>query len=159
MVYINDLPEVVSFSIKIFEDDTKLYCSVITPDDVAQLQNDINALTKWSKQWQLAFNENKCSSLHIGPRNPEHSYMMKGTMLASTSIEKNLGIHADSELKFRKQASSAVPKATQIMSLICRSFQNINEHTLPLVFKTLVRPHLEYANLIWGRSIALMRFW
>ena len=102
MVYINDLPEVVSSSIKIFEDDTKLYCSVSTPDDVAQLQNDINALTKWSKQWQLAFNENKCSSLHIGPRNHEHPYMVKGTMLASTSAERGLGIDVDSALKFRK---------------------------------------------------------
>ena len=51
LVYINDLPEVVSSSTKIFVDDTKLNRSIRTavqhpPDDVAQLQIDINAITK-----------------------------------------------------------------------------------------------------------------
>ena len=60
------------------------------------------------------------------------------------------GFFIDPELKFRKQASSAVSKAAQILSLVRRAFANIDEHTMPLLFKTLVRPHLEYGNLIWG---------
>ena len=68
---------------------------------------------------------------------------------SALSAVKDLGVYVDPELKFRKQAA-AVSKATQILSLIRRSFSNINEHTLPLLFKTFVRPHLEYGNLIWG---------
>ena len=115
-----------------------------------ELQCDIDALSNWSEQWQLSFNEAKCTTLHVGSGNPEHSYTMRGIPLTSTSAERDLGVYIDPELKFRKQASSAVSKATQIMSLIRRSFANITEHTLPLLFKTLVRPHLEYGNIIWG---------
>ena len=56
----------------------------------------------------------------------------------------------DSGLKFRKQAASAVAKATQILAVIRRTFQAIDCVTLPLLFKTLVRPHLEYGGCIWG---------
>ena len=94
LVYINDFPEVVISSIKIFAYDTELYYSVST---LVQLQNDINAITKWSEQWQLAFNEKKCTSLHTGPRNPEHSYKMKDVMPTSTSAERGLGINVDTD--------------------------------------------------------------
>ena len=56
----------------------------------------------------------------------------------------------DAELKFKKQAAAAVSKASQIMAVIRRSFSLLDKFTLPLLFKTLVRPHLEYGNIVWG---------
>ena len=56
----------------------------------------------------------------------------------------------DAELKFREKAASAVAKATQILAVIRRSFTLLDDVTLPLLFKTLVRPHLECGNLVWG---------
>ena len=38
----------------------------------------------------------------------------------------------------------------QILAVIRRSFTLIDEVTLPLLFTTLVRPQLEYGNLVWG---------
>ena len=75
---------------------------------------------------------------------------MGGSPLASTSLEKDLGDHIDTALKFREHASSAVAKATQVLAVIRRSFALIDEVTLPMLYKSLVRPHLEYGNLIWG---------
>ena len=56
----------------------------------------------------------------------------------------------DSDLKFRQQAASAVAKATQMLAVIRRSFALMDDVTIPLLFKTLVRPHLEFGNLFWG---------
>ena len=53
-------------------------------------------------------------------------------------MEKDLGVYIDSELKFRQQAASVVAKATQILAVIRRSFALIDEHTLPLLYKSLV---------------------
>ena len=36
------------------------------------------------------------------------------------------------------------------MGIIKKSFTFLDEDTLPLFFKSLVRPHLEYGNVIWG---------
>ena len=71
-------------------------------------------------------------------------------MRSNLSKEKDLGVIIDSTLKFRRQAASAASKATQILAVIRRSFAHLDELTLTLLYKALVRPHLEFGNLIWG---------
>ena len=122
LVYINDIPDAVSSCIKIFADDTKLYRRICSDDDISALQRDIDALTKWSEEWQLSFNVSKCASLHVCPHNPGHTYTMDVACMVASSAERDLGIYVDPDLKFRKQASSAVSKASQILALIKRSF-------------------------------------
>ena len=41
-------------------------------------------------------------------------------------------------------------RANQILGTIKRNFLHLDKSTLPLLFKALVRPHLEYGNEIWG---------
>ena len=150
LVFVNDLPESVRSHIQLFADDAKLYRSVMLPEDSGRLQLDLNALTAWSATWQLTFNETKCKSLHFGRSNQRSSYMMNGIPLDQVSEERDLGIIIDSELKFRQHAASATGKASQILGVIRRSFRHLDRMTLPLLYKTLVRPHLEYGNVIWG---------
>ena len=150
LVYINDLPEVVHGRIQMFADDTKLYSNVSTPRERAILQEDLEALTRWADTWQLPFNEGKCKVLHLGHANQAHQYSMRGSIMSSVEVEKDLGVHTDSELKFRQHAATVVAKAIQILSVIRRSFAVLDDFTLPLLFKSLVRPHLEYGNLVWG---------
>ena len=75
---------------------------------------------------------------------------MNGHVLEQVEHEKDLGIIIDNELKFHVQASVAVKKANQILGLIKRTITTKNEKTIPLLYMTLVRPHLEYANVVWG---------
>ena len=63
IIYINDLPEVVSSTVKISADDTKLY-NKDSNNDI--LQQDLDALFVWSKLWQLCFNVDKCKTIHFG---------------------------------------------------------------------------------------------
>ena len=150
LIYVNDIPDAVQCTVKLFADDTKLYSRVRSPADAALLQADLQALARWSDTWLMPFNQGKCTVLHIGRRNHHFTYMLGDTPLASTQLEKDLGINVDAELKFREHAASAVAKATQLLAVIRRSFALIDESTLPLLYKTVVRPHLEYGNLIWG---------
>ena len=150
VVFVNDLPGEVSSSVKMFADDTKIYRSVSQASDVHLLQADLNALSGWSERWQLPLNREKCKALHLGRNNENHVYDMGGTQLTQTLVEKDLGIQVDSQLKFREQAAAAVSKASRILSVIRRSFGLLGETTLPLLFRTMVRPHLEYANAVWG---------
>ena len=46
LLYVNDIPSIVSSTAKMFADDTKLYCPVKTIDDCQQLQSDLNSLSK-----------------------------------------------------------------------------------------------------------------
>ena len=150
IIFVNDLPDAVQCSVKLFADDTKLYRSMRLAQDTQLLQRDLDAIVGWSEVWQLPFNARKCKTLHMGRNNDHHTYTMSGAELEVTEVERDLGVQIDGDLKFREQAAAAVSKASQILGVIRRSFEYLNTKTLPLLFKTLVQPHLEYANSVWG---------
>ena len=152
VIFINDMPDMVHNLCQLFADDAKVYCSVDLRNEESNksLQNDLNALVDWSEKWQLPFNIGKCKCLHIGICNPCWKYKMSGRPLEDVDEEKDLGVIIDKDLKFHRQAAAAVKKANSSLGIIKKSFTFLDEETLPLLFKSLVRPHLEYGNVIWG---------
>ena len=72
-IFINDLPDSIESTCKVFADDTKIYNN---PEKANILQEDLNKLQIWSEKWQLGFNISKCKSLHIGTKNPKITYTM-----------------------------------------------------------------------------------
>ena len=78
----------------------------------------------------LKFNEAKCNVLHLGDKNPRHEYFIgdasNRTKLNVTNLEKDLGVHIDSELSFDKHVSTIVNKANSIVGLIRRSFSYLD---------------------------------
>ena len=88
--------------------------------------------------------------MHIGLRNPEHPYYLNGSPVEVAEEEKDLGIVIDRQLNFHKQTAAATSKASKMLAVVRRSFANVDEFTLPLLYKSMVRPFLEYGNSIWG---------
>ena len=105
---------------------------------------------EWSHKWQLPFNIGKCKCLHIGCCNPCWRYKMDGKFLDDIVEEKDLGVLVDKDLKFHRQTASAVKKANSALGLVKKTFANLDNKNFPLLYKSLVRPHLEYGNVIWG---------
>ena len=150
MIYINDFPTVLNNSCKLFADDAKIYRTVCSTLDQYSLQSDLDRALEWSHLWQLSFNRPKCKALHFGNGNPHFSYLLGDHNIEQVTQEKDLGVIIDEGLKFHQQTAAAVNKANTILALIKKSFTLLDEASLPVLFKTYVRPHLEYANIIWG---------
>ena len=55
-------------------------------------------------------------------------------------------------MKFGQQADAVVLRANRQLGLIKRSFTYLDEKTLVLLYTSLVRPLLEYANVTWPVS-------
>ena len=64
--------------------------------------------------------------------------------------EKDLGILMDSELKFSKHVEEQVNKANRILGLIRRSYQHLDKESMKLLMTALVRPYLEFGNVVWA---------
>ena len=73
---------------------------------------------EWSNSWMMPLNSTKCKVLHLGHKNRGFPYFMDGVPLDNTSLERDLGVQFDAELKFREQAASAVAKATKILAVM-----------------------------------------
>lgn len=148
-IYINDLPDALENMIKLFADDTKVFASVNNEEDKNSLQGDIDKLMNWSDTWLLKFNKSKCKHMHLGPET-DYNYMMEENMIANTMEEKDLGIIIDNKLNFQNHINKQVNKANQKLGLINRSFKYMDKDMFLQLFKSLVRPHLEYGSTVWS---------
>ena len=153
VIYINDLPEVTNSKMYLFADDTKLVEEINNVDDAIRLQQDIDAMEKWSNDWLLRFHPDKCHVLTIGKFwNIKHShpYAIGGSVLEHVDQEKDLGVIIDGELTFDEHIFSKIKKANSIVGLISRSFDFLSPEMFRTLFMAFVRPHLEYAQAVWS---------
>jgi len=75
---------------------------------------------------------------------------MNDVKLEGVSEEKGLGVIVSDDLKSEKQCSAAVVKANRILGTIKRDFTDRSKETIMSLYKTLIRPHLEYCSQIWS---------
>ena len=54
-----------------FADGGKMLHSVSDKDEIDLVQNDLDKLATWSKDWQMPFNLDKCKVMHVGGNNQE----------------------------------------------------------------------------------------
>ncbi|MCP3849730.1 MAG: hypothetical protein GY694_05770, partial [Gammaproteobacteria bacterium] len=150
-IFINDLPEHVNSLCKIFADDTKIYNIC---ENFKILQGDLEALQFWSEKWQLFFNIDKCVCLHFGRKNPKVDYTItckgRSQALQESNEEKDLGVTFDTKLKFDQHINTVINKANKVLGLIKRNFKCMNKFTLITLYKSLVRPILEYGQPVWA---------
>ena len=88
--------------------------------------------------------------MHFGYNNPKREYTLNGQVLESTEAEKDLGVMVDDKLRFHIHTAFAVKKANQMLGVIKRTYVTRDAVTIPTLYKSMVRPHLEYGNAIWG---------
>ena len=160
--FINDLPNVVKNSkVKIFADDTKVYNSINKTDDVSCLQNSIDEMFLWTQKWLLQFNKDKCKVIHLGKNNPKNKYFIghenERVELEETDLEKDLGIFIDPHLDFKKHIKTVVKKASYLNYKILKNFTYRDTNILVPLFKSLVRPILEYGNSVWTNGLKKYR--
>ena len=156
VLYINDLPDIVSSLCQMYADDTKVFSCVDSEEQKKKLQCDLDNLVEWADTWQLRFNAEKCHVLHLGSKNQRYAYSMKKhdcseyVELAKSEEEKDLGVIVDAGLTFSKHIEKQVNKANKIVGLIRRSFTHLNTISMKQLFTSLVRPHLEFGNVVWS---------
>ena len=63
--------------------------------------------------------------------------------------EISFGITFDNNLSFKDHISQKINKAYSILGIIKRNFIYMDESGFILLYKSMVRPHLEYANSVW----------
>ena len=154
-LFVNDLPEKINSIISMFADDTKLFLPLTSDSSHDEIVADLNYLQLWAEKMQMKFHPSKCKIMHMGKNNPRRDYVMKGTnnqeyTLETTECERDLGVYIDSKLQFTQHCQEKVNKANKVLGYIRHTFKNLNQDTFLLLYKSLVRPHLEFASCIWS---------
>ena len=118
-----------------FADDTKLCHRSRNPDDVMELQEDINKLVESTNKWQMTFNVDKCSVMHIGHSNMQSNYNMSNQQLPTTDQQWDLGINITKDLKWRKQTLEKLQNGQQSTGVHYQQFQVQKQRTDPPIIQ------------------------
>ena len=77
-------------------------------------------------------------------------YTLCGQNLEHVDQERDLGVIVDGDLTFKAHIQSKVSTANAFLGLIRRNFHYLDLDSLLRLYKAFVRPHLEYAAVVWS---------
>ena len=151
IIYIEDLLKTIksqcpSIHVFGFADDVKLLgCNSI------QLQKALKIVESWTEKWQLRLQPKKTEHITFNKR-PDHvttNFKINGTPIPKTNHVKDLGLIISSDLKWNTYVSQISLKANRLSHLIFKTFSSKNLNLYKNIFKTYIRPILEYNANIW----------
>ena len=119
-LFINDLPNGLESSVKLYADDVLIMRSITTPNDHQILQNDLTKLALWSANWQMPFNLTKCEHLTVtnSPYPSTHHYKLNDYTIQRVQSIKYLGLTISHNLSWSPQISRIV---NQVQSFFRRN--------------------------------------
>ena len=133
LIFINDLPDNIRSSVRLFADDCVLYRNIKTPTDCQILQDDLNSLGQWETDWQMKFNVAKCHSMRVNrhlPSNQIHfNYSLHQQTLELVESAKYLGITITDNLEWGQHVSEISSKATKTLGFLRRNLALAPQHT------------------------------
>ena len=116
-IFINDLPDNIRSSVRLFADDCVLYRNIKSPIDCQILQDDLNSLSQWETDWQMKFNVAKCHSMRVTRHLPDKQILFDYTLhqqkLEQVQSAKYLGLTITDNLDWGQHVSEISCKATK----------------------------------------------
>ena len=88
--------------------------------------------------------------MHIGHNTIQHNYTMENQQLIATEEQHDLGITIRKDLKWQKQTEKSRKTANRLLGLIARNFNYRSTELVIPLYKSIARPHLEYAVRFWS---------
>ena len=148
LLYVNDLPHHVYNKIKLYADDVLLYSPIYSVADCAHLQEDLNLLYQWSVTWLMDFNPLKCEFLRVtNKKNPtDYCYYIGNSIIKQVAHSKYLGVTIDEKLTWNEHILAITSKARQINAFLRQNFYQCLPHIKCNLFKSMVRPIIEFAS-------------
>ena len=149
LCHLNDLPDSVNSTVRLFADDCLLYKEINSETDQEELQNDIENLRKWAEKWGMKFNATKCQILQIKPKNRTFIYKMGGVPLQVVTDCPYLGVNLSHDLSWKNHINQITKKASSTVGFLRRNLRNCPQDCKKLAYCSLVRSKLEYAATVW----------
>ena len=94
-------------------------------------------------------NHQKCFVLNYFSKSSTFHYFFGDTSVSPAGSARDLGIHFDNQLKFHKHVSIILQNANYSLLQIKRSSRKFNLQTFMTLYKTIVRPVVEYCSYMW----------
>ena len=157
LLFINDLPKITKFDVKLFADDTFLS---LQGNDIKTLEKSANSemkkISRWFSANKLTLNISKSKFMIIKKGNSKVSknFVLKynGKKMDRCTSYKYLGIHLDENLNWKNHVKYLCEKLGKMCGIFAKLRHCCGIDLLKTIYHALVESHLLYCNLIWGNA-------
>ena len=157
LIYINHVFSLTltdGSKLTMYTDDILLYKPI---KDYSGLQTDIDAIQDCISTNYLTMNPQckKCKCLiclrKIHPHLPPSGLLLGGMTLEQVESYHYLGVLVSSRLTWSDHIEHVCAKARKLVGMLYRQSVTVmaDSNTLLLIYRTCIRPHLEYACQLW----------
>lgn len=162
LLYINCLPNAVSFFSILFADDTTFQHSAKNLLDLFKSANDeLYKASIWFSANKLTLNVAKTKFMVFCPKGSKESLKDYSLKIGGEKIErigedmpiksfKFVGINIDENLSWKHHISKIKSKIAYSGLLIAKSKRFFSKETLLSLYNSLYKPHIEFGILVWG---------
>lgn len=151
LLYINDISNNISSTIRLFADDCIIYRIIDTENDSQTLQRDLDIISCWTETWQMQLNIDKCAIVRCtrSPLSIKFDYKLNDTYIRTVHQHQYLGITIDESMHWSHHIKSICQKANKTLNFIRRNLYKCDGSVKASAYLTIVRPLLEYAACVW----------
>ena len=159
-IYINDLLlsiERLGVGCSAYADDLKIFIPVYNDSSAQKLQDAIEIVKIWCEANGMLLNPTKCQTISFTRKQQplEFGYTVSGSRLKRVYSIKDLGVFLDNKLTFGTQIDRLVSRARSTLGMVKRFSGEFQDQLVTLtLYKSLVRPILEYASPVWAPNYA-----
>ena len=125
LIHINDLPDEITSSCKIFADDTSLFSKIENKSHSNfQLNKDLETIRKWAFQWKMLFNSDpvkQALEVCFSYKRDKVVYpplQLNNNDVQSANSQKYLRLVLDSKLHFNKHVNNKMNKCNKSIGII-----------------------------------------
>ena len=145
---INDLPDAVKSTVRLFADECLLYRSIRNMDDHLVLERDLQQLESWAKTWRMRFYAKKCYLMSINQKSA-HFYQLDGNILQQVPDNRYLGVKLSDDMKWNSHINKISKKANSTLGLLKRNLKHCLQDSRRTAYLSLVWSTLEYSSIVW----------
>ena len=119
------------------------------------LNHDLEMIYQWAHQWKMEFNPDptkQATEVLFSCRKVRQNHpqlIFNGTAVVKVNEHKHLGLILQQGLSFEKHLNEKIIKAKKNIGILKHLSKFLPLRTLDQMYKSLVRPHLDYCDFIY----------
>ncbi len=155
LIYINDISDNVQCDSFLFADDTSIFKNVTNLDinsAANAINNDLNEIHKWSKQWLVSVNASKTIVMLFSKKKTPSilpNINLGDNALQQVTSHKHLGMTFTNNLSWTEHIENTVSKCNRIIGMFKPFKYKWPRSALEICYKSFIRSILEYGDIIY----------
>ena len=157
LIYVNDIADSLLSLTRLFADDSSLFYSATSIDDIQGLINhDLVLLSRWAKQWLVTFNPSKTEAILFSLRNLDFMPLLKfeNTYVKFVENHKHLGLTLSYNGQWTDHINNIKSSAAKVLGIMRKLKFSLSRSALNQIYFSYLLPALEYASSVWDGCTA-----